>query len=115
MAFQPLGRLRLPFRRNILLPAGRLKPLAGIKQTLLLDDSYNAARRHERGAGSPQGLANRLMLVGALPLWEMAELGPPTEEQHRQLGWRAAEAGVDLLVLVGEKSRDTARGAWRLE
>ena len=93
-------------------PAGRLKPLAGIKQTLLLDDSYNAAPASMNAAlevlkaCQPTDVGRRVAALG-----EMAELGPHTEEQHRQLGWRAAEAGVDLLVLVGEKSRDTARGA----
>lgn len=92
--------------------AGRLKPLSGIKQTLLLDDSYNAAPASMNAAiqvlkaCQPTDVGRRVAALG-----EMAELGSHTEEQHRQLGWSAAGAGVDLLVLVGEKSRDTARGA----
>jgi UDP-N-acetylmuramyl pentapeptide synthase len=41
----------------------------------------------------------------------MAELGPVSESEHRMLGMRAAEAGVDLLVTVGDLSVHTQRGA----
>ncbi len=91
---------------------GRMRPLHGIKGTLLLDDSYNAAPKSMAAALEvlkafhPVVNARRVAALG-----EMAELGVHTEAEHRQLGWKAAEAGVDLLVLVGEKSRDTARGA----
>lgn len=93
-------------------PPGRLKLLAGIKGATLLDDSYNAAPKSMVAALEvlkafcPTEGARRIAVLG-----EMAELGSHTEEQHRQLGWKSAEAGVDLLVLCGEKSRDTARGA----
>lgn len=93
-------------------PPGRMKPLSGIKGTLLLDDTYNAAPASMAAAlevlkvCTPFENTRRVAALG-----EMAELGAYTEAEHRQLGWRVAEAGVDLLVLVGEKSRDTMRGA----
>lgn len=93
-------------------PTGRMKPLHGIKGSLVLDDSYNAAPASMNAALDvlqdfhPVETARRIAVLG-----EMAELGSHTEELHRQLGWKAAEMGVDLLVCVGEKSRDTARGA----
>ncbi len=42
---------------------------------------------------------------------EMAELGPQTEALHAELGTAVAQAGVDLLVTVGEPPRTTARVA----
>jgi UDP-N-acetylmuramoyl-tripeptide--D-alanyl-D-alanine ligase len=41
-------------------------------------------------------------------LGEMKELGPEAPENHREVGAHAREAGVDLLVGVGEASRDYA-------
>jgi len=42
---------------------------------------------------------------------EMAELGSQTQALHAELGTAVAEAGVDLLVTVGESPRTTARVA----
>jgi UDP-N-acetylmuramoyl-tripeptide--D-alanyl-D-alanine ligase len=42
---------------------------------------------------------------------EMAELGPQTQALHAELGTAVAQAGVDLLVTVGEPPRTTARVA----
>ncbi len=39
-------------------------------------------------------------------LGEMAELGPDAAEFHRQIGSAARADGVDLLIGVGEASRD---------
>jgi UDP-N-acetylmuramoyl-tripeptide--D-alanyl-D-alanine ligase len=41
----------------------------------------------------------------------MAELGTQTEALHAELGAAVAEAGVDLLVTVGDPPRTTARVA----
>ena len=37
-------------------------------------------------------------------LGEMAELGPDAPRYHREVGARAAELGVDVLVTVGERA-----------
>ncbi len=93
-------------------PSGRLKPLRGIKGALLLDDSYNAAPTSTKSALDvlaqfhPVEAARRIACLGT-----HAELGSFSEEMHRQIGWKAAEVGVDLLVCVGEPARDIARGA----
>ena len=93
-------------------PPGRLKPLAGIKGSILLDDSYNAAPASTAAALDvlkafhPAENARRIAVLGS-----MAELGSHTEEQHRHVGWKAAEVGVDLLVCVGQPARDIAHGA----
>ena len=41
----------------------------------------------------------------------MAELGRYTEDEHRHVGFVAAEMGIDLLLCVGEAARDIARSA----
>jgi UDP-N-acetylmuramyl pentapeptide synthase len=91
--------------------AGRMRPIAGIKGTLLLDDTYNAAPASMAAALEtlrrfhPAEDARRVAVLG-----KMAELGRYSADEHRLLGLRAAEA-ADLLVCVGEEALDTRRGA----
>ena len=93
-------------------PPGRTNLLKGIKNTMLIDDSYNA---------SPASSLVALEILKDLPgppinkkiavFGEMLELGSYTETGHLEVGQKAAMAGVDLLVGVGEKARDIIRGA----
>ena len=82
---------------------GRLNPLAGVKGSLIIDDSYNAA---------PAAMMNGLSILQLFTpgeeydrriavLGSMAELGAYTEDEHRMVGLKAAEA-CDLLIVVGE-------------
>jgi UDP-N-acetylmuramoyl-tripeptide--D-alanyl-D-alanine ligase len=91
---------------------GRMNPIPGIKGSLILDSSYNAAPASVQSAlevlgefNSAEG-ARRIAVLGY-----MAELGKYSEQEHRMIGMRAQEAGVDLLVTVGEVARDIRRGA----
>lgn len=97
---------------EVKLEPGRMNPIPGIKGSLILDASYNAAPASMLAAlevlrgFSPVERTRRIAVLG-----HMAELGPLSENEHRMLGMRAAEAGVDLLVTVGELSVHTQRGA----
>ncbi len=89
---------------------GRLRPLPGRAGSLLLDDTYNAA---------PRSVLAGLDTLAALPgtpriavLGGMAELGPASEELHREVGRRAAEV-VDLLVTQGTDAAWIADAAVR--
>ena len=44
-------------------------------------------------------------------LGDMLELGALTEEAHQEIGRELVRLGIDYLFVVGEKSRDIARGA----
>lgn len=93
-------------------PPGRMNLIAGIKRTLIIDDTYNS---------SPQSAMAALDVVKVAPiaagskkyavLGDMLELGSFSEEGHRQVGAYAATSGIDRLIVVGERSRDIARGA----
>jgi len=97
---------------DIELEPGRMNPIPGIKGSLIIDSSYNAAPASTTaalevlGAFVPVEGAKRVAALG-----HMAELGQYSEQEHRMIGMRAAEAGVDLLVTVGEPSQDIRRGA----
>jgi UDP-N-acetylmuramoyl-tripeptide--D-alanyl-D-alanine ligase len=77
---------------------------------VLFDDSYNAnpesARASVRVLAGFHGHARRVLVLG-----DMLELGDFSAELHHGVGRLAAEAGLDLVVLVGELSRATAAGA----
>ncbi|MBI4812293.1 hypothetical protein HY798_02495 [Candidatus Falkowbacteria bacterium] len=91
---------------------GRMNPIAGIKGSLILDSSYNAAPASMQaslevlGEFHPSESARRIAVLGY-----MAELGQYSEQEHRMIGMRAQEVGVDFLVTVGEIARDIRRGA----
>jgi UDP-N-acetylmuramoyl-tripeptide--D-alanyl-D-alanine ligase len=91
--------------KNYQAPAGRMRLIRGIKNTLIIDDTYNA---------SPQAVLEALEVFARLRekenrrwiavLGDMLELGSFTEEAHRQVGRKCREV-CDLLVTVGERAR----------
>ena len=93
-------------------PPGRMRFIVGIKNTVLIDDSYNSA---------PQSALAALAALHTMPIAEentkfavlgdMLELGQIAEEAHRELGRRVAESNVDVLVMVGELMNDTKQAA----
>jgi len=99
--------------KNFVPAAGRLHYLPGIKQTILIDDSYNAA---------PKSMHAALEVLRELPveaeddkrfavLGDMLELGPISEEAHTEVGRKVAELGIDYLVLVGERMNEARKAA----
>ncbi len=74
---------------------------------VLVNDTYNANPVSMRAAldhlGSLTVDGRRIAVLG-----EMAELGPEAAGHHREVGAHAREAGVELLVGVGEAARDYA-------
>ncbi|MBX4204871.1 MAG: UDP-N-acetylmuramoyl-tripeptide--D-alanyl-D-alanine ligase [Candidatus Doudnabacteria bacterium] len=84
-------------------PAGRLKLIQGKHQTTIIDDTYNAAPSSMIAALEvleTLGVTRKLAALG-----HMAELGNQTEAGHRQVAQKIAESGIDILFLVGEKTK----------
>lgn len=87
------------------LPPGRLQPLVGLKNSLILDDTYNS---------SPAALSAALRVLGACQpppggrriavLGDMLELGNYTIDAHRRAGIEAS-AVADLLIGVGLRAK----------
>jgi len=78
---------------------GRMIFLRGIKETIIIDDSYNS---------SPLSADVALELLGKFTggrkiavLGDMRELGVNTESAHRELGRKAADS-ADIIFLIGE-------------
>lgn len=89
---------------------GRLNPLDGIGDSLLLDDTYSASPASALaalGTLADTPCRRRIAVMG-----DMTGLGHYTDEGHRLVGRRAAEV-VDLLVTKGEKASVIAGEARR--
>ena len=98
---RPEGRVEVAFSsmrgQEVELPSG----------VTVINDCYNANPMSVRAAlehlaGSPA--ERRLAVLGV-----MAELGPEAERFHEEVGERAAELGIDVLVTVGPAARGFAR------
>jgi len=91
---------------------GHLRLIPGIKNTLIIDDTYNSSPAAAKAA--LETLASIPVPAGAehyAVLGDMLELGLETEAAHREIGFKAAELGIDCLVTVGEASKITAAAA----
>jgi UDP-N-acetylmuramoyl-tripeptide--D-alanyl-D-alanine ligase len=81
--------------------AGRLQLKAGVHDSWIIDDSYNA---------NPSSVRAGLEVLRALPgvawlvLADMAELGEQTSESHAHMGSYARECGVTRLFAMGPQS-----------
>ena len=91
-------------------PQGRMHLVRGIKDTLIIDDTYNS---------SPAAVSAALETLAGIPtrgrriavLGDMLELGRLSVEEHRKIGAEVAKKNIDLLVTIGFRAYDIAQGA----
>lgn len=90
-------------------PPGRLKLIEGIKNSWILDDSYNASPLAMHAAldtlGDLKTIEKKIVVFG-----DMLEIGKFTIEAHKTIGELAAKY-ADYLITVGPRSKFTAEGA----
>lgn len=94
------------------LPPGRMNILPGIKHSFLIDDTYNS---------SPEAALSAVNILGKLNIdknskkyavmGEMLEIGAYSTEGHKEVGRNIYQKNIDILIAVGERARDFARGA----
>lgn len=87
-------------------PPGRAHIISGIKQTIIIDDTYNASPKAARVA--LEVLSNIAQEEGRRTwavLGDMVDLGAQTEEEHRRIGKVVVETKPSRLVVVGPASR----------
>ncbi len=95
-------------------PPGRMRLVRGIKDTLIIDDTYNASPSATIAAldalslvvGKSDSPKHRRIAV----LGDMMELGRHSTQEHRKVGARVAQS-ADILLTVGFRARDIAQGA----
>ena len=90
-------------------PPGRLRILKGVKNSVVIDDTYNsspiAAEEALRALKELAAPGKKIALLG-----DMLELGKKSEEAHKAIGERAG-VSCDILVTVGMRARKIAEGA----
>ena len=98
--------------RNLEPLAGHMRIIDGIKNTLLIDDTYNSSPDAAKSAlitlSKIQTIENTKKIA---VLADMLELGSETIDTHREIGHKVAELGIDFLITVGEASKHTAAAA----
>ena len=94
--------------KNLSRTPHRLEPVF-CKGILVIDDTYNA---------SPASAKAGLEYMKSLPakkrvavLGDMNELGPMSDDVHRDIGKSAACAGADMVFAYGKKAKQIAEGA----
>ena len=93
-------------------PSGRMRLISGIKNTLLIDDSYNSSPLAAIAAVEtlaeiePVQNGERYAVLG-----DMAELGNMALESHVAVGRRVAELPIDFLITVGELGKEIGKAA----
>lgn len=110
--------------KNYMPPKGRGVILKGIKNTIIIDDTYNASPQSMEmaltnlknmadnyspslGKGGQERISGRSIAV----LGDMLELGPISADAHFAVGKKAAELRIHYLFTVGPRAKDIARGA----
>jgi len=90
-------------------PTGRMRILPGVKETSIIDDTYNSS---PVAAKEALDALNNLKIKGRrfAVLGDMLELGQFSVQEHKSIGAYAL-GKADMLVAVGVRSRDTVQGA----
>ncbi len=90
-------------------PPGRMRLMNGIKDTLIIDDTYNsspvASEQSLRTLKELRGVKRRIAVLG-----DMMELGHYSVREHERIGGLASES-ADILVTIGVRARGFAKGA----
>jgi UDP-N-acetylmuramoyl-tripeptide--D-alanyl-D-alanine ligase len=90
-------------------PPGRMRLIGGLKETVIIDDTYNSSPVALEKALSTlleiKGFARKVAVLG-----DMLELGRFSIEAHKKAGQQAAEC-ADMLITVGVRARGLAEGA----
>lgn len=91
-----------------LTPVSGRNNLIATERLLIIDDCYNANPVSTKASLDVLATAdNRKVAI----LGDMFELGENEEELHYGVGEHAAEKQIDILVAIGELSKNTAKGA----
>jgi len=90
-------------------PPGRMRLIHGIKDTIIIDDTYNssptASEYSLQTLKEMKGVKRRIAILG-----DMMELGQFSIPEHERIGRIVAES-ADLLMTVGVRARGYAKGA----
>jgi UDP-N-acetylmuramoyl-tripeptide--D-alanyl-D-alanine ligase len=91
---------------------GRMQPLTGIGDRLVIDDSYNAnPASMEVALETARSIAEKQAAPLVVILGDMKELGAHGQEAHRKVGELISDAGAFLFVGCGESMHEAVATA----
>lgn len=94
---------------SFLPPPGRMRLIRGLKDTLIIDDSYNsspvAVERALQTLRELEGAKRKIAILG-----DMLELGQYSVREHERVGEAVADA-ADFLITLGVRARKIAETA----
>ena len=91
---------------------GRMRPVAGAGDRLILDDTYNANPASvEVALSSAHAIAERRGAPLVVVLGDMKELGAQSEAAHREVGTLVADANAFLFIGCGDEMRHAIEAA----
>jgi len=91
---------------NFCLPFGRMNLIKGIKNSFIIDDTYNSSPVSARAALDVLGeveAGRKIAVMG-----DMLELGADSERGHREVAKKFAETGGNIFFAVGERMKAAA-------
>ena len=92
--------------------SGRANIIPGIKNTLIIDDTYNASPDSTSAAIN---ILNNVKIKNQARRWavlgDMLELGTYTKSGHEKVGKQIGESKIDKLIVVGERAREIAHAS----
>lgn len=95
--------------RGYVPPPGRMRLIPGLKDTLIIDDTYNsspaASEQSLKTLGELKGVKRRIAVLG-----DMMELGQFSTKEHERIG-ALVPRYADKLVTIGVRARGFSAGA----
>jgi UDP-N-acetylmuramoyl-tripeptide--D-alanyl-D-alanine ligase len=91
---------------------GRLRPIKGINNSLIIDDTYNSSPKAVLEALETvleiktKPLARKFIVLG-----DMLELGKKSVEEHKKIGEIVAQKNFDYLLTYGKESKNIYQSA----
>lgn len=90
-------------------PPGRMRLIPGLKDTVIIDDTYNsspiACEQSLKTLGDLRGVKRRIAVMG-----DMMELGQFSIQEHERIG-KLVPQYADILVTIGVRSKGMSKGA----
>lgn len=86
---------------NFSMPYGRMNLIPGIKNTFIIDDTYNSSPASAAAALEALGEIRSQRKIAALG--DMLELGEETESGHKKVADKFLEIGGNIFIAVGKR------------
>jgi len=87
-------------------PPGRMNLIKGIKESYVIDDTYNSSPTSTLAALDVMNDLKAIRKIAALG--DMLELGESSDEKHREVLMHASKKGVTIFFIAGDRMKKAA-------